>query len=80
MLENLKSAKKVIGVKQSAKALENGTAKIVIMARDAEQKVTSGILELCRMNSVDIVYEDSMKQLGKLCGIDVGAAVVCLLK
>lgn len=80
MLENLKSAKKVIGVKQSAKALENGTVKLVIMARDAEQKVTSGIVELCSVNSVEIVYEDSMKQLGKMCGIDVGAAVVCLLK
>ena len=79
-LDNLKSSKKVVGVKQSAKALENGTAKTVFVARDADPKVINNIVELCSRNSIEVVYEESMKQLGKACGIEVGAAVACILK
>ncbi len=80
MLDNLKSSNKVVGVKQAAKALENGTAKLVYIAKDADPRVTGNIIELCHRNSVEIVYEDSMKHLGKACGIEVGAAVACVLK
>ncbi|MCX7842033.1 MAG: ribosomal L7Ae/L30e/S12e/Gadd45 family protein [Clostridia bacterium] len=80
MPENLKSSKKVVGIKQSAKALENGTAALVFVARDADPRVIKGIIELCTKNSVEIVYEESMKQLGKACGIEVGAAVACIVK
>lgn len=80
MLDNLKSNNKVVGVKQSTKALENGTAKLVYVAKDADPRVLNNIVELCRKNTVEIVYEENMKQLGKACGIEVGAAVACLLK
>lgn len=80
MLDNLKGSNKVVGVKQSAKALENGTAKLVYIAKDADPRVVNSIVELCRNSSVEIAYEESMKQLGKACGIEVGAAVACILK
>ena len=35
---------------------------------------------MCREKDIPIVYADSMKQLGKACGIDVGAAVVSVTK
>lgn len=80
MLEDLKHCKKTVGVKQSTKAVENGVASSVIIARDCEQRVIRGIVELCEKNSVPITYADSMKQLGKACGIEVEAAVACILK
>ncbi len=80
MLEDLKHCKKTVGVKQSTKAVENGVASSVIIARDCEQRVVRGIVELCERNSVPITYADSMKQLGKACGIEVEAAVACILK
>ncbi|MCX7921184.1 MAG: ribosomal L7Ae/L30e/S12e/Gadd45 family protein [Clostridia bacterium] len=80
MLENLKSSNKTVGLKQSTKALESGTVKQVYIAQDADERVIRNIKELCQKSSVDIVYVDCMKQLGKACGIEVGAAVVCLLK
>ena len=80
MLEDLKSYKKVVGIKQSQKALENNTVKTVIIAKDTEEKVLRSIKELCQKYSVEIRYADSMKELGKACGIEVGAAVACLLK
>ncbi len=80
MLESLKNSKKTIGVRQSQKAVEEGTVRTVFIARDAEEKVVRNIKEICTRNMIEIIYVDSMKQLGKACGIEVGAAVACLLK
>lgn len=80
VLESLKSNNKRVGIKQTIKSVENGTAKTVFVAKDAEEKVVAGLKELCKNNSVDVIFVDSMKQLGKACGIEVGAAAVCLLK
>jgi len=80
VLEDLKKSKKAIGTKQSLKSIENGTAKVVFIARDADEKVTGNIIKLCEKSSVQIVYADSMKLLGKACGIEVGAAAVAVLK
>jgi len=80
VLESIKSSKKTIGIRQSMKAVENGLADVVYIAKDADEKVVRGIKELCNTNSIEIVYIDTMKQLGKACGIEVGAAVACILK
>ena len=80
MLEVLKSNNKAIGIKQTLKALESDTAKIVFIARDADEKIVRSLKELCISNSIELEYVESMKQLGKACGIEVGASAVCLLK
>lgn len=80
MLESIKSSKKTIGIRQSIKAVENGLADTVYIAKDADEKVVRSIKELCSNNEIEIVYIDTMKQLGKACGIEVGAAVACVLK
>lgn len=80
MLEDLKSNNKVVGIKQSQKALEKDSVKIVFIAKDADEKVIRSIRELSQKNAVEMVYIESMKQLGKACCIEVGAAVACLLK
>lgn len=80
MLDDLKHYKKAVGVKQSTKALENGVVVSIFIAKDCEQRVVKGIIELCEKQSVPITYVDSMKQLGKACGIEVEASVACILK
>lgn len=80
VLEVLKSSNKAIGIKQSLKAVENKTAKMVFIASDADEKITGSLKELCLSNSIEIVYADTMKLLGKACGIEVGASAVCILK
>jgi large subunit ribosomal protein L7A len=80
VLESLKNSKKTIGLRQSLKAVEEGSVKVAFIARDAEEKVIRSIKELCERSSIEIIYVESMKQLGKACGIEVGAAVACLLK
>lgn len=80
MLDILKSGNKAVGIKQSLKAVEANNVKIVFLAKDADEKVVSGLKELCAKNAIQIEYVDTMKQLGKACGIEVGASVVCILK
>lgn len=69
-----------IGMKQSAKLLEVGKAKEVFIAKDAEPHVTSKIIQLSKKAGISIQYVDSMKSLGKSCGIEVGASVVAVVK
>ena len=80
MLSKLQSPNKVIGLKQSRKAIKEGLASTVFLARDAEERVTEPIIQLCREQGVEIVYADTMHALGEVCGIEVGAAVAVVLK
>jgi len=80
VLEELKHGKKTVGIKQSLKALRAGNVKIAFIAKDADERLLADVKEACQTGSVEVVYVDSMKQLGKACGIDVGASVACLLK
>lgn len=68
------------GIKQTTKAVENNVAEIVYIAKDADEKITAKLRDLCKMKSVKITYIDTMKKLGKLCNLDVGAAVACIIK
>jgi len=70
----------VIGTKQTKKAIEQGKAQEVIVAKDADDKVTAPIISMCRDRGIAVVPVDSMRELGKACGIEVGAAAVAILK
>jgi len=69
----------IIGMKQTLKAVEQGMVKEVFVAKDADPKVTGKILQLCREKEVPVEVVDSMRQLGKACGIEVGAATAAIL-
>jgi len=71
---------KVVGVKQTVKAIKNGIVKIVYIAKDADNKLLQSVKVLVDENSLELVYINTMKELGKLCGIDVGAATAAILK
>jgi large subunit ribosomal protein L7A len=80
VLEVLKGSNKAIGIKQTLKAVENKTAVKVFIAKDADEKITANLKELCHANGIEIVYVDTMKQLGKAVGIEVGASTACVLR
>ncbi len=79
MVERL-VGKKVVGIKQSIKAIKSGEAKAVYAAIDAESKLIEPVVKLAKENSLEVQYVNTMKDLGKLCGIDVGAATAVLLR
>ena len=76
MLKQLTEATKhVVGVKQTAKAVEKGTAKLVFVAADADIRISRPLLERC-----EVITAETMQELGKACGIHVGAAAAAVLK
>ena len=80
MLSELRTAHKVIGVKQSKKAIRVGAAAEVYVALDAEKRVVGPIYELCSETDTRITEITTMAELGDAAGIDVGAAVVTVLR
>ena len=77
---NFKKVTKVIGIKQSVKAVEKKTAAAVYIADDADVRLISTLQQACRNQEVPAVTGYSMEELGRACGIDVGAAAVAVLK
>ncbi|WP_339229902.1 50S ribosomal protein L7ae-like protein [Aeribacillus sp. FSL K6-2833] len=79
--EKVAQAEKIIiGTKQTVKALKNDAVKEVIIAVDADPKVTNKVVQLAEEKEVPLIRVDSMKKLGKACGIEVGAAAVAIIK
>lgn len=80
MLKQLKTAKKVVGVKQLRRALNNGMAVQVFLALDADPAVTDPIRELCSASEVPFEEIPSMDELGRACGICVGASAAAIVR
>ncbi|WP_026673490.1 50S ribosomal protein L7ae-like protein [Alkalihalobacterium bogoriense] len=70
----------VIGTKQTLKALETGNVKELVIAEDADRRVVMKVRTVAQRKSIPIITVDSMKKLGKACGIDVGASTVAIIK
>ena len=71
MPERLTSNRKVIGTKQLRKALKAGRVRTAYVAADADPILREPLVEQCR---------DAGVELGRLCGIHVGAACAALLR
>lgn len=73
------AAKLSIGAKQAKKAVEQGKAAEVFIAKDADPRITIKIVDLCKALGINVTYVDSMSLLGKACGIEVGAAIAAVV-
>lgn len=80
MLEELRQRRKTVGMKQTIKALEANRIRSVYVASDADERLVSRILDACRDKGIQVQRAESMKLLGKACGIDVGTAVAGIIE
>ncbi len=71
---------RIVGTKQLIKYMEQDRVDQVILARDAEPHVTDRVLALAQERGVTVKYVETMEELGRSCGIAVGAAAAGLLK
>ena len=69
----------VVGSKQLKKALNKGIAQRVYLALNADPAVTEPLMVLCEVNNVSYAWVPSMQDLGRACGIEVGAAAAAVL-
>ena len=71
--------KVVVGAKQLRKALQSGKVFRVYLAENADPAIVEPIEALCQQNNVEFTWVRSMADLGKVCGIEVGAAAAATL-
>ncbi len=70
----------VVGAKQLKKALRDSRILTAFLAEDADPGVTEPIEALCKAQQVPVTWVKNMAELGKACGIDVGAAAAATVK
>ena len=80
MLEDLKTANRMTGVRQVTRALKSDKLQKVFLAADADPRVTDPVAALCAERNVEIEKVPTMTALGAVCGIAVGSAVAAILK
>ena len=72
---------RAIGLKESLKAIKNGFAEKVYLACDASENIVTAVMDVCKeMKVSEINREHTISQLGEFASIDVGAAVLVVLK
>lgn len=78
-MHKLKHGSKVVGTKQTLRALEKGNVEVLYIANNAQKQVTLRISELANSKNVPIVYVNTMEELGKACDVEVKTATAALI-
>ncbi|MFT4415714.1 50S ribosomal protein L7ae-like protein [Fredinandcohnia humi] len=75
----LQAKKIIIGTKQAVKAIQSSEVVEIVVAEDADRRVINKVLQLAEEQNIPVTQVDSMKKLGKACGIEVGASTVAII-
>jgi len=69
------------GTNESTKAIERGSAKLVVIAEDVEPpQIVAHLPILCDERKIAYLFVPSKLELGKSAGLDVGSAAVSILE
>ena len=79
VLQNTSKRNVVVGAKQLKKAVKAGRARYVFLAENADPYVTEPLEALCTANHIQFTWVPSMAELGRVCGIEVGAAAAAVV-
>ena len=79
MLTELQTDSKLVGLKQSLRAVESGKVKKVFLALDSDMKVQTPVRKACEKKNIEIEEVPTMAELGNACGINIGSAVAVIL-
>ncbi len=78
-LSALTHSKRAVGARQIRKALNAGSALQVFLAKNADPALTEPLAALCQRKNVGFAWVRSMTELGRACGIEVGAAAAAIV-
>ncbi|MFH1248552.1 MAG: ribosomal L7Ae/L30e/S12e/Gadd45 family protein [archaeon] len=68
------------GTNEVTKAVERGTAKIVVIADDVQPKeIVQHLPALCQEKGITLMTADSKQKLGLAAGINVGTASIAVI-
>ena len=80
MSAELAAKEKVVGLKQTKKAIAAGKTAVVYLAKDADSKLTEPLRAMCQLSGAEVVDDRTMSELGRSCGIAVGTAACAILR
>ena len=70
----------IVGLRQSIKQIENKNVSKAIVAKDTDSYILNPFVSLCESEGIEISYVESKKELGKMCSLDVPAAIAVYKK
>ncbi|MBQ9347944.1 MAG: ribosomal L7Ae/L30e/S12e/Gadd45 family protein [Oscillibacter sp.] len=79
-LSELSAVERAVGAKQVRRAVQDRRAVRVYLACDADPAVTEPLEALSREYGVPVETAYTMRQIGKACGIAVGASAAAALE
>jgi len=68
-----------IGLKESIKALKANEVQTLFIAKDADGFVLRRPIQLAKKNDIEIIEVPTKEALGKLCKIDISAAIAVVI-
>lgn len=68
-----------VGAKQIRKALQTGRVNRVYLAENADPAITEPLEAMCLQYHIHYAWVPNMLDLGKACGIEVGAAAAAAI-
>ena len=81
MFEELENAEnRVVGLTQLLRSLVADEVSVVYIADDADLSIKERIMAAVGGKDIHVVDVESMRALGTVCGIDVGAACAGIIK
>ena len=78
-LPDFSGGKLIVGSKQLRKAVCAGRARCVFLAENADPGLTGPLQALCQAHNIQITWVPNMADLGRACGIEVGAAAAAVV-
>lgn len=69
-----------IGYKQTMRAIAEADVEKVFLAGDCDEKISVPVEKAASEKNVQVLYIPTMKELGSMCGIEVGASCAVVLK
>ena len=80
MISDAEKERLIVGFKQALRAVKENRAAKIFLANDCESRISAPLEQVASAGETDIFYIDTMKELGTMCGIDVGASCAVVLK
>lgn len=79
-LEELRGTKRVVGFRETQRAIERGRAKKVFVALDVDEAIREAIAALARERNIPLEYVPSAQELGRVCGIEVRSSCAAIVE
>lgn len=70
---------RVVGLRETSKEIQRGSVSGVYVAQDADGRILAELKALCISRHISLDFVDTMAELGRLCGIDVGATCAAVI-